>query len=75
MHDMFREADNVSTSGVDDIEWDKSASETVDVSEVPHPISEPALLRLQQTVDPLCESPELGIDLYLQVCHFITDNV
>lgn len=75
MNNIFREADSVSTSGVDGIEWNESASGTVDVSEVSCPISAQAVLRLQQTVDPLCESPDLGIDLYLQVCQFITDNV
>ena len=33
-----------------DIEWDESASGIVDVSEVSCPVSEPALLRLQQIV-------------------------
>lgn len=74
VHDMFRESDNVSTSGVvDEIEWDESG--TVDVGEVPCPISDQALQRLQQTVDPLSDSPELGIDLYMQACHFLADNV
>ena len=54
----------MSTSGVvDEIEWDESG--TVDVGEVPCPISDQALQRLQQTVDPLSDSPELGIDLYM----------
>ena len=74
VHDMFRESDNVSTSGVvDEIEWHESG--TVDVGEVPCPISDQALQILQQTVDPLSDSPELGIDLYMQACHFLADNV
>ena len=64
----------MSTSGVvDEIEWHESG--TVDVGEVPCPISDQALQRLQQTVDPLSDSPELGIDLYMQACHFLADNV
>lgn len=41
--------------------------------EIPCPLDQVALSQLQQTVDPLAESDELGIDIYLTVMDFISE--
>lgn len=51
--------------------WD--GDYVIQVPEIPCPLDQVALSQLQQTVDPLAESDELGIDIYLTVMDFISE--
>ncbi|XP_071854426.1 uncharacterized protein [Apostichopus japonicus] len=74
MQDMFASSvDNgaAAQSVFENQGWD--GDYVIQVPEIPCPLDQEALSQLQQTVDPLAESDELGIDIYLTVMDFISE--
>ena len=76
IQDMFGndDDDGQSASGAAEVVFEDASWETgeaVEVPDIPCPMSQEALLLLRQTIDPLAESAELGMDLYLRVLNFI----